>query len=376
MWSTFLVISIAQAVFILIVLLSKNEKSTPLYWLVGIKTLILVANIDFYSIASGMYKYTPHLFGISMGFMFLFGPLLFLYARSISDTAYQSRWHHMAHFIPYGFHLLVNVPFYATNGEIKLGFINQYVQHGIPLRMLDQVMIGLQTAHLFIYLFLTTKSILQVDRQMEVRLKSVFITRTRWVKSLCICFAAYGLCVLLLFLHTLINGVLTTSVNYTYTLVTSAILYFIAYHTILHPEILQFRFLPKSKEARTLEEEQVSQWLATLNRSMEEGKLFRNPELKLELLATELKMQPYQLSRLLNERLCKSFTEYVNEHRIRDFIMKLSDKNFQHYSLYGLATESGFNSKSTFNASFKKQTGKTPTEFRRAILQQDVGAKL
>ena len=99
---------------------------------------------------------------------------------------------------------------------------------------------------------------------------------------------------------------------------------------------------------------------------MEERKLFRNPELKLELLASELDINTHQLSRLLNERLQKSFNDYVNEYRIKDFIARLGDRDFQHYSMLGLATESGFKSKSTFNSSFKKHTGKTPTQFRKA----------
>ena len=40
----------------------------------------------------------------------------------------------------------------------------------------------------------------------------------------------------------------------------------------------------------------------------------------------------------------------------------LNDKN-KHMSILGIALECGFNSKSTFNLVFKKQTGITPNQF-------------
>lgn len=366
MWSTFFVISIAQAIFMLVILLSRKEKKKPaLNCLVAILTLILIANIDLYVVSSDIYKYSPHLFGVSMGFMFLFGPLLFFYSKATSNGPFTWKWQHLMHLSPYVLHLLLNIPFYSAPGNIKLHFIDGFVQHGVPLRSLDKVMISLQTVHLSIYLIFTMRSLVPGFEKLKLRINEVLSKRMKWIRALVICFATYWLCVLCLLVYTLKNELLVPQVNYAYTLVTSAILYFIAYRVLLSPEILKPEFSRKSIEAKAWEDDQVTEWIANLESLMQTRKLFRNADLKLESLAGELNIPPHQLSRLLNEKLQKSFADYVNEYRVNDFIDKLGDTNFQHYNVYGLATESGFKSKSTFNSSFKKHTGKTPTEFRK-----------
>jgi AraC-like DNA-binding protein len=42
----------------------------------------------------------------------------------------------------------------------------------------------------------------------------------------------------------------------------------------------------------------------------------------------------------------------------------LTDTNFDNYSLLGIAEDAGFNSKSSFNRIFKKETGMTPTQYK------------
>ena len=72
---------------------------------------------------------------------------------------------------------------------------------------------------------------------------------------------------------------------------------------------------------------------------------------------------PNHLSQIINQYEEKNFYDFVNSYRVEEFITlakKDIDKNF---NLLGLAYESGFNSKSSFNQVFKKITGKTPSEF-------------
>lgn len=97
---------------------------------------------------------------------------------------------------------------------------------------------------------------------------------------------------------------------------------------------------------------------------MSEAKVFTNPDLDLSTLAERIGLPAYQVSRLINERFNKSFNDYVNEHRVREFIARVNDPKYQNLSIYGLALEVGFNSKSSFNSAFKKITGKTPSQYR------------
>jgi AraC-like DNA-binding protein len=89
------------------------------------------------------------------------------------------------------------------------------------------------------------------------------------------------------------------------------------------------------------------------------------PELTLAELAQRLSLHPAQLSKVVNLGCGQNFNDFVNRYRVAEAQRKLADPRFAHYSLVGVALESGFNSKSTFNRVFKKLTGQAPGELAR-----------
>jgi len=106
-------------------------------------------------------------------------------------------------------------------------------------------------------------------------------------------------------------------------------------------------------------------WRAKLLALMAEEHPWLEPELTLAELAQRLRLHPAQLSRLINLGCGQSFSDFVNRYRVEEAQRKLADPRFAHYSLVGVALESGFNSKSTFNRVFKKLTGQVPRELAR-----------
>ena len=94
---------------------------------------------------------------------------------------------------------------------------------------------------------------------------------------------------------------------------------------------------------------------------------YLNPKLTLRELAKELELSPNQLSQLLNEGVGQNFAAFVNSFRLETFKDKATDPQLAHYSILGLALESGFNSKSVFNAFFKKSMGITPSAYCKNI---------
>ena len=69
------------------------------------------------------------------------------------------------------------------------------------------------------------------------------------------------------------------------------------------------------------------------------------------------------LSHAVNCCTGKSFTTYMNELRIKEAILLLSDSKAI-FTLEGIALETGFNDRKTFYTAFKKITGLSPSEFR------------
>lgn len=119
-----------------------------------------------------------------------------------------------------------------------------------------------------------------------------------------------------------------------------------------------------SEESRSLMEEvEIEQALALINRLMNEEKKFLDTSITLRHLAEDVEIHPNKLSWLLNDRLSMNFNDFINSFRLETFQQKALDPANKNYTLLGLAFESGFNSKSAFNDYFKKKTGTTPRKW-------------
>ncbi|MFN3852702.1 MAG: helix-turn-helix domain-containing protein [Spirosomataceae bacterium] len=91
--------------------------------------------------------------------------------------------------------------------------------------------------------------------------------------------------------------------------------------------------------------------------------LFINPTLTLQELADKTGLHPKKLSFVINQGFGMNFNDFVNYYRTQAVISKLKSGEHNLFTLLGIAYECGFNSKSTFNRAFKKQTSITPKEY-------------
>lgn len=107
-------------------------------------------------------------------------------------------------------------------------------------------------------------------------------------------------------------------------------------------------------------EHEAQDYLEKLKQLLLRENLFLDANLSLKKLAEHLQIHPNKLSWLLNEYLGKNFNELINSYRLESFKKKAVDPSNNHLTLLALAYESGFNSKSVFNAFFKKTEGTTP----------------
>lgn len=98
---------------------------------------------------------------------------------------------------------------------------------------------------------------------------------------------------------------------------------------------------------------------------------FLNPDLTLSHLAEELGCQSKDLSQVINEQFGKNFNDFINGYRV-EMAKKLLRESVD-LAILELAYDVGFNSKSSFNASFKKLAGCSPSEYRSRHFGADAG---
>lgn len=115
------------------------------------------------------------------------------------------------------------------------------------------------------------------------------------------------------------------------------------------------------KYARSaLSDELAERLAARIEAGMREDRLFLDPNLSLQKLARHVAAAPNLVSQTLNERLGRTFFDYVAGWRIEAAkLMIIAGER----SILTIAMEVGFNSKSTFYKAFKKETGVTPGAF-------------
>lgn len=95
---------------------------------------------------------------------------------------------------------------------------------------------------------------------------------------------------------------------------------------------------------------------------MEKDKLYLDPQLSLESLASKMDISRSYLSEIINKNLQKNFTDFVNYYRVeyaKELLTNTRDK------MDVISLQCGFGSRQTFYIVFKKSENMTPAEYRK-----------
>ncbi|WP_312355471.1 helix-turn-helix domain-containing protein [Empedobacter sp.] len=125
--------------------------------------------------------------------------------------------------------------------------------------------------------------------------------------------------------------------------------------------------IPKQKSTLEIDVEKNNQ-IESLKDFMVKNEPYLDSSLTIQNLAEQLNMPVKDLSALINLYMDKHFFDFVNEYRIKKAIQILKDCTQKELTVLEILYQVGFNSKSSFNTSFKKYTGKTPTDYRKEAL--------
>ncbi|MGC4040665.1 MAG: helix-turn-helix transcriptional regulator [Flavobacterium sp.] len=124
--------------------------------------------------------------------------------------------------------------------------------------------------------------------------------------------------------------------------------------------------IPDRSSIIDVSDKNKSEHLIQFENLLIDKKYFLDPELTLDKVAEELNISKSHLSRLINKELNTSFPDYINQLRIKEAQYYLKHPDFSNYTLVAIGLEAGFASKTTFNNTFKKVTGMTPSEYRNS----------
>ncbi len=154
------------------------------------------------------------------------------------------------------------------------------------------------------------------------------------------------------------------------------IVYFVGYNALRQKEIFTISSKERALIIETCEDPyyerkklvpdyELDKLKFQLSDMMSNKEPFLNPDLKLEGLAQSMMITPHQLSYVINKGFNENFFQFINRYRVDKVKELLLTEKFEELSIMGIAYESGFNSKTSFNTTFKKFMNQTPSQFRK-----------
>ena len=139
------------------------------------------------------------------------------------------------------------------------------------------------------------------------------------------------------------------------------------------PKVIHYKYSKLSDTDKLLKYEksglarnEAMEYMHEMNGWMESEKPYLDANLSLADFTEKLHLPGHIISEVLNGLMKQNFYDYINNYRIEEFKKLARRTENARVTNLNLAFEAGFNSKTTFNTSFKKFTGQTPSEFRSA----------
>ena len=147
----------------------------------------------------------------------------------------------------------------------------------------------------------------------------------------------------------------------------AVLLYMILFKLVVSPKSILPKADTKAYKTSNLSKTKAEVYKREFIVLMDKEKLFTNSNITVNQVAQRMGIPRQHLSEVLNVYLKSNFQDYMNKCRVEEFVECIKDEKFKNYSIMGIANEVGFKSKSSFNTTFKKVYGVTPSEYKNAL---------
>ncbi|MHC0448369.1 helix-turn-helix domain-containing protein [Flavobacterium sp. 3-218] len=365
-------ISLLLALFLLTVK-TENKLANRLF-----ACFIIFSAIDF----SGLLAYSFPLEYMDLEFFrsticLLEMPLIYLYVLAVCYSDFRLKWKHLIYTIPFLVMNLVLMPrIYLKSGPEKMYALENY--NSMFEIYFFQILIEFQYWFYIISIFL----ILRKYKRIYLENYTNPSTSTyKWLFQMnCVFLVMHSITASKNLLRYTASRDIFLWGNVLMVVMALCVICWFVMKALNHPELfrginsnlqLTKEFLSKENEDKIektveIEDNAISSQIATLKQYMEEKEPYLDPSLTIQELANQIDIPVRDLSVLINHHMDQHFFDFVNEYRIKKAMQILKNPAQNDLTVLEILYEVGFNSKSSFNTSFKKYTNLTPTAYRNA----------
>lgn len=349
-----------QSLFLLFIYIfsPKNRKNINGYlaFLIVLLAVGLTGRIIY---TSGVFGQNFRFYAFSEFSILMFGSTIYLFTQS-SLKGKKFNLSDLIHYIPGVLYIFIIILYFMLPSDKIIG---ERAKSGELFRVIT-LLVGTGLAFNITYWILSFRLFFQVKKKLRNELS--FSIKTRFFSNFLI---AIGLCLtcwlVVYFISIFGFDTIERIVRRTIWLSIALIILFITYYGIKEPELFKFGKQTGNKKYQQskLSMEDLDNLKVALETLMIEKKPYLNRKLVKSELSEMLGISNPEIARLLNERIGMNFFEYVNYYRIKEFVELAKSQKVENLTFFGLAQEAGFNSKTTFNKSFKKLMGMPPKDY-------------
>jgi AraC-like DNA-binding protein len=302
-------------------------------------------------------------------FAFTYGPLLYLYVLFMTRPGRLFNWLSLIHFIPFAVFFAVSVIFRDIP---LLKDLRSFFEPDrfISLRIVYSTSFFLSVSVYSILSFIEIRK-----HQKELHDLISFTSRVLTLNWLKILSVSYYTAFLVLFILGGLNMIGNFIPFDPYFVIFCSITLFssvYSFYGIKQPVIFGEELKIDKRESEKyiksgLKEKQATEYLSQLLDIMTNDKPYLNRDLSIQDLSSLSGIPRHYITQILNENHGKNFFTFINDYRVNEVITRFGDPANNSFTILAIAYDSGFNSKTTFNAIFKSVTGMTPSEYRMSV---------
>ncbi len=368
-WSlVFLFVSLIGFYVVLLIVLNKKIHPTSR---VLIGSFIFIHSLFILNISVNRSNYLfeyPHAYLMSTWASFLYGPLLFLYFKTITQK-YRFKWHDLWHLLPtivLLVFMVVNI--YAMSADEKIQISLNRVFNGVTPTDAQNLflVVLLKITSLAVYgyfiwrVYTKSKKLKLLGAKNHIWQKNIYLIHIFYVLT----YIIYGVVIL--------NGQDSGFLFDTSAMAMAVMVFYVGYSANIQPDVFNGAY---SYINRLFPKYQKSGLTPSLSLELKENllhlfaneKIYKENNISLDMVAQRLNTTRHNASQIINEHFNVSFHEFVNTYRIKEAKQLLIDEKKQRLNIINIAYEVGYNNKVTFNKAFKKDTQLTPSQYQKRV---------
>lgn len=354
--------------FAFLLITSRHVNKQANRFLAAILFIVAFWNSSLLVLELNIYKYAIGIIWVPLTYTLALGPCLYFYVKYLTNTDVIFKQKIWPHFIP----MVIQVGLFLAQVFIAIPQVKGYFQTQL-FQTLDPIVNLLAIISLLIYGYFSRTHIMQYHEWIQENYSHYHRYHLNWLIRLSSVFLLFVVIwlVYLLVDYAMFDYKLTFAHYYPFHLGLAIISIWLSVETYIKPDIIysdsDIKLKLKQEKASKEPDEELQQMAALLKNQIEQNRFYLDPELSLKSLSSMIDMHPNVISRIVNEGLGKSFSDCINEYRVNAVKQRLANPKYAADTFLAIAFDCGFNSKTTFNRTFKKYTGQTPLQYRKSL---------